>query len=147
MDFLLNKASQYSSFISRDLDELQSAMTESAQRQAEKKLKKRKSSSDGKKGSKKSKKTNGAETLQEAQAKDAKNRAEFKRIIFTQPPNLSKGCFLKDYQLEGVRWLASLFENGVSGILADEVSLSCNNNWLHVARIIIHLLCLYFLTF
>jgi ATP-dependent DNA helicase len=26
---------------------------------------------------------------------------------------------LKDYQLEGVRWLASLFENGVSGILAD----------------------------
>ncbi len=39
--------------------------------------------------------------------------------IFVQPPNLAKGCILKDYQLEGVRWTASLFENGVSGILAD----------------------------
>jgi ATP-dependent DNA helicase len=25
--------------------------------------------------------------------------------------------------LEGVRWLASLYENGVSGILADEMGL------------------------
>lgn len=43
--------------------------------------------------------------------------------IFVQPPNLAPGCILKDYQLEGVRWLASLFENGVSGILADEMGL------------------------
>ena len=130
MDFLLNKASQYSSFISRDLDELQAAMTDSAQRAADKKANKKRKG-DGKaggKGSKKSKKNNGSasgEALQKAQAKDAKNRKEAKKIIFTQPPNLSKGCVLKDYQLEGVRWLASLFENGVSGILADEVSSVC----------------------
>ena len=43
--------------------------------------------------------------------------------IFVQPKNLSPDCTLKDYQLEGVRWLASLYENGVSGILADEMGL------------------------
>ena len=133
MDFLLNKASQYSSFISRDLDELQAAMTDSAQRQAEKadkkSTKKRKGEGKAGKGGKKSKKNNGesGEALKTAQIKDAKNRKEGKKIIFTQPPNLSKGCVLKDYQLEGVRWLASLFENGVSGILADEVSQLYNS--------------------
>lgn len=98
-------------------------MTDSAQRTAEKKSSKKRKG-DGKAGgksSKKSKKSNG-EALQKAQVKDAKLRKDAKKIIFTQPPNLSKDCTLKDYQLEGVRWLASLFENGVSGILADEVS-------------------------
>jgi ATP-dependent DNA helicase len=108
------------------LEELQAAMTDDAQRaadKAEKKSKKRKGEGKGR-GSKKTKKDNGdsADALQSAQLKDANIRKEGKKIIFTQPPNLSKGCVLKDYQLEGVRWLASLFENGVSGILADEVS-------------------------
>ena len=44
-----------------------------------------------------------------------------KKPIFIQPSNLANGCVLKDYQLEGVRWLVSLYENGVSGILADEM--------------------------
>lgn len=124
LNFLLSKASEYSSFISRDLDELQAAMSENAAKQlekADKKSKKRKG--EGKsKSSKKSKKNNGeaVEALKTAQIKDAKTR-EKKKPIFIQPPNLSKGCVLKDYQLEGVRWLASLFENGVSGILADEM--------------------------
>jgi ATP-dependent DNA helicase len=51
-------------------------------------------------------------------AKKAK-LAALDKAIFVQPPNLASDCNLKDYQLEGVRWLASLFENGVSGILAD----------------------------
>lgn len=100
-------------------------MTEDARmaaERAEKKSKKRKGEGKGKSG-KRSKKNNGAsvEALKSAQDKDAKTRKDGKKIIFTQPSNLSKGCILKDYQLEGVRWLASLFENGVSGILADEV--------------------------
>ena len=86
---------------------------------ADKKGKKRKADGKGK-ASKKSKKNNGesAEALKSAQIKDSVTR-EQKKPIFVQPPNLSKGCELKDYQLEGVRWLASLWENGVSGILAD----------------------------
>lgn len=104
MDFLLSKAHEYSNFIARDLDDLQSAMTEQARKTLEKmeKKKKRKGASGDDKGG----------------AKKAK-MAALDKAVFIQPPNLADGCILKDYQLEGVRWLASLFENGVSGILAD----------------------------
>ena len=39
---------------------------------------------------------------------------------FQQPSNLTGGKLLP-YQLEGLQWLLSLWENGLSGILADEV--------------------------
>lgn len=38
-----------------------------------------------------------------------------------QPKLLS--VTLKDYQLKGLRWLASLYEQGINGILADEMGL------------------------
>lgn len=82
-----------------------------AQSKAEKKKRKAKKKAGG--ASKKQK----TSSLESAQAADAETRKE--KAIFVQPPNLAADCFLKDYQLEGVRWLASLFENGVSGILAD----------------------------
>ena len=44
--------------------------------------------------------------------------------LVEQPHNLSKGCKLKDYQLEGLRWLYTLYENGLSGILADGATSS-----------------------
>ena len=74
-------------------------MAEKAQQSSDKQDKKRKHDHGG----------NGAQK---------KTKVEEHRAIFVQPPNLADGCVLKDYQLEGVRWLASLFENGVSGILA-----------------------------
>ena len=131
LDFLLSKASEYSAFISQDLEELQAAMTEKARQKLEKteKRKKRKGGSDAKGPAKKKGKGNSGDALKTALVKDAVVRSTSKPI-FTQPPNLSTDCFLKDYQLEGVRWLASLYENGVSGILADEVSVKefcCNN--------------------
>jgi SNF2 family DNA or RNA helicase len=124
LDFLLSKASEYSSFISRDLEELQSAMAETARQKAEKaeKRAKKRKGSDAKGSSKKKAKGNSGDALKSALVKDAQVRIGSKPI-FVQPPNLSDGCYLKDYQLEGVRWLASLYENGVSGILADEMGL------------------------
>lgn len=120
LDFLLSKASEYSNFISKDLEDLQHAMAENARKKMEKAEKRKKK---GDQPSKKKRKGNAGEKLKTAFEKDAQVRAGSKPI-FVQPPNLSDGCYLKDYQLEGVRWLASLFENGVSGILADEVSNS-----------------------
>ncbi|KAL4244660.1 hypothetical protein ABKN59_010304 [Abortiporus biennis] len=38
-------------------------------------------------------------------------------------PALITGAKLKDYQLEGVAWMAGLYQNGISGILADEMGL------------------------
>ena len=117
-------------------------MTESAKRKlkaeekAAKKGKKRKSSKGDVSASKKLKQEDGAAALKTAQDKHAKIRAGTKPI-FVQPVNLSDGCILKDYQLEGVRWLASLFENGVSGILADEMGLG---KTIQVIALIGHLL-------
>ena len=112
-------------------------MTENAKRKiekAEKRAKKRKA--DGKGPSKKKSKNNSGDALKSAFAKDAQVRAGSKPI-FVQPPNLAEDCFLKDYQLEGVRWLASLYENGVSGILADEMGLG---KTIQVIALIAHLL-------
>jgi len=66
------------------------------------------------------------------QRSEAKSRSGRKKIklevdendtrIFKQP-QLVTGTKLKDYQLEGVAWMAGLHENGISGILADDMGL------------------------
>lgn len=89
---------------------------------AEKRANKKRKGENGSSGSKKKTKGNSGDALKTALVKDAQVRTGSKPI-FLQPHNLSDGCYLKDYQLEGVRWLASLYENGVSGILADEMGL------------------------
>ena len=119
LDFLLDKAAEYSNFIARDLEELQAHMAKEAAEEME-------VGPDGKKRKRKSqdatsKKVKAMANLKTAQEKDAAKRSEGKNAIFRQPHLLASGCVLKDYQLEGVRWLASLYENGVSGILADEM--------------------------
>lgn len=124
LDFLLSKASEYSNFIAKDLDELQASMTDQAAKalaKAEKKRRKGDSSGGGGGGKKKKTSKDGVQKLESVQAKDAviRNGGGGSKPIFIQPANLAADCFLMDYQLEGVRWLASLFENGVSGILAD----------------------------
>eukprot|EP00934_Nitzschia_sp_Nitz4_P008562 Nitzschia sp. Nitz4//scaffold11_size288233//145775//148339//NITZ4_000774-RA/size288233-snap-gene-0.24-mRNA-1//1//CDS//3329534074//8552//frame0 len=134
LDFLLSKASEYSNFISKDLEDLQAAMAETARikvERAEKRARKK-----GEPARKKAKTDNAAGELKSALVKDAQVRAGSKPI-FVQPPNLAAGCTLKDYQLEGVRWLASLFENGVSGILADEMGLG---KTIQVIGLVAHLL-------
>ena len=45
---------------------------------------------------------------------------ENRRSNFQQPANLVGGQ-LMPYQLEGLQWLLSLWENGLNGILADEM--------------------------
>jgi ATP-dependent DNA helicase len=115
---LLSKAEEYSNFIARDLDELQANLAKEAEEAAD--------GDDGKKRKRKSggassKKAKAIENLKIAHAKDAATRSDAKKPAFRQPDILADGCVLKDYQLEGVRWLVSLYENGVSGILADEM--------------------------
>ncbi|KAJ2559643.1 putative ATPase [Coemansia sp. RSA 1933] len=43
-------------------------------------------------------------------------------VSFRQPKDITGGV-MRDYQLEGMEWLASLYENGLNGILADEMGL------------------------
>ena len=101
LDFLLDKASQYSNFIANDLKEVQSEMADAAKKVIDKaNRKKRKQEGAGKNG------------------KKPKLQVGTSDTIFLQPENLADGCYLKDYQLEGVRWLASLYQNGVSGTVS-----------------------------
>lgn len=41
------------------------------------------------------------------------------KLDVTQPKMLN--ATLKDYQLKGLNWLATLYEQGINGILADEM--------------------------
>jgi len=136
LDFLLSRASEYSEFIANDIKDLQHDLQKQAQKEEEKGGKKRKSKGGGR-GSKKQKKSGGGAILKAHQARDATARATANKAIFVQPKNLAKGCFLKDYQLEGVRWLVSLWQNGVSGILADEMGLG---KTIQVISLLAHLL-------
>ena len=90
-----------------------------------------------KKGSKseKKKKKSKAERAEEKAQQLAERKADFEEASakmkaskdgqanFRQwQPAALKGT-LKDYQLEGLKWMATLYENGLSGILGDEMGL------------------------
>lgn len=42
----------------------------------------------------------------------------------TQQPSVIKGGAMRKYQLDGLNWLIHLFDNGINGILADEMASS-----------------------
>ncbi|KAL5480577.1 IRC5 [Sanghuangporus weigelae] len=63
------------------------------------------------------------EAEEEEIKEDNQEEKEGKEEESFQQPSLVSGGTLKDYQLEGVAWMASLWENGISGILADEMGL------------------------
>jgi ATP-dependent DNA helicase len=44
-------------------------------------------------------------------------------LVATQQPSLVTGGRMREYQLEGLEWLKSLWMNGLCGILADEMGL------------------------
>lgn len=51
-----------------------------------------------------------------------------------------KGGKLRDYQIRGLNWLISLYENGINGILADEmvwIYIDCGHKkcWLWVLKV------------
>lgn len=41
----------------------------------------------------------------------------------TEQPTILKGGLLKYYQLVGLNWMISLYQSGISGILADDMGL------------------------
>ena len=66
-----------------------------------------------------------AEALQEAAESydEGSNALGAQNLRSARQPELVSGGIMKPYQLEGLSWLASLYENGLNGILADEMGL------------------------
>jgi len=54
----------------------------------------------------------------DAQSKMAAAKEQGSSAVTWQPAALQHP--LKTYQLEGLKWMATLYENGLSGVLADE---------------------------
>ena len=46
--------------------------------------------------------------------------------VFSESPKYVTGGTLRDYQVQGLNWMVSLFEHGINGILADEMGLVCH---------------------
>lgn len=61
-----------------------------------------------------SKESNVGNAVQEGFAADAQGIAQ---------PNMLRGGDLKEYQLAGLKWLVSLYDNNLNGILADDMGL------------------------
>lgn len=49
--------------------------------------------------------------------------AEQQRTVLTELPSYIQGGVLREYQVQGLNWLISLYENRLLGILADEMGL------------------------
>uniref|UniRef100_A0A914WHX1 Helicase ATP-binding domain-containing protein n=1 Tax=Plectus sambesii TaxID=2011161 RepID=A0A914WHX1_9BILA len=58
-----------------------------------------------------------------SQSRQQSPKTEENTIINTQLPKYFTGGDLREYQIDGYRWLHTLYMNGVNGILADEMGL------------------------
>ncbi len=62
-------------------------------------------------------------------AKDANSSATYYKLVHdveekvTEQPRILSGGALKDYQIVGLQWMVSLYNNNLNGILADEMGL------------------------
>ncbi|KAI1317954.1 hypothetical protein EDD11_007476 [Mortierella claussenii] len=54
---------------------------------------------------------------------DEENENDDSSFVFTESPAYIKNGTLRDYQIQGLNWMVSLYKNGINGILADEMGL------------------------
>lgn len=54
----------------------------------------------------------------------------------TKQPSILVGGTLKEYQLKGLQWMVSLFNNHLNGILADEMGLGKQFKLFHYSHIL-----------
>ncbi|CAI7899530.1 unnamed protein product [Closterium sp. NIES-53] len=145
LDVLLEKTKLFSESLLQQMDDITLLPVPTPPPQADSKGeggKKRKGGGTGKgRGRKKSKTDTPEETLQEkisaapsaaingsgdAATAAATTKEEEEAALLREQreiaPNLT-GCTLKWYQIKGVKWLISLWQNGLNGILADQMGL------------------------
>jgi ATP-dependent DNA helicase len=126
MQALLEKSSIFTEALKDQMDRSRkkhAAVAATTQKRAPKAKQVRRSSRSGRRVSGRAKRPrvgsddeDDAEEEGEEALKRARVLADEPRPAFVQPALLT-GAKLKDYQLEGVAWMISLWENGISGIL------------------------------
>jgi ATP-dependent helicase STH1/SNF2 len=64
-----------------------------------------------------------SEDAEESIQKDYYNTAHKVKEVIEEQPSILVGGKLKDYQIKGLQWMVSLYNNRLNGILADEMGL------------------------
>ncbi|KNZ59468.1 uncharacterized protein VP01_1726g5 [Puccinia sorghi] len=64
-----------------------------------------------------------AEKRGDKQGDESQSATDDEPFVFTESPSYVKGGTMRDYQIQGLNWMISLFHNGINGILADEMGL------------------------
>ncbi|MBW0499315.1 hypothetical protein O181_039030 [Austropuccinia psidii MF-1] len=82
-----------------------------------------KARSKGQQRGRKTEKEEDEEMLAAEKEDDNENAGTDEPFVFTESPSYVKGGKMRDYQIQGLNWMISLFHNGINGILADEMGL------------------------
>ncbi|KAJ2629294.1 putative ATPase, partial [Coemansia sp. RSA 1290] len=122
LNFLLEKSAAYVSFVSKRLEDKRSE-----KRQAKQPAKRGRSAA-ARRSTKKQRLEDARCSEADAAGQAGNDEDEAPRVIngetvSPRQPRTISGGIMKEYQLEGMEWLASLYENGLNGILADEMGL------------------------
>ena len=115
LEFLLKKSAAYAQLLRQRMD-----LTLQRQRQVE--MQGSDSDFEGAPGARRGKRKR-KETKTSSGTKKIKLEVDENDTKIFRQPQLVTGTKLKEYQLEGVAWMAGLHENGISGILADDMGL------------------------
>lgn len=112
--YLLGQTELFQHFIDikKERDEEFAKMLEESQAASAKKAKK-----GGDNRRRKTEKEEDEELLKEG------NDEEEESFVFNESPAYVKGGKMRDYQVQGLNWMISLYHNGINGILADEMGL------------------------
>ncbi|SPO25346.1 probable ISW2 - ATPase component of a two subunit chromatin remodeling complex [Ustilago trichophora] len=112
--YLLGQTELFQHFIDikKERDEEFAKMLEESQQSSSKKAKK-----GGDNRRRKTEKEEDEELLKEG------GDDEEDSFVFNESPAYVKGGAMRDYQIQGLNWMISLYHNGINGILADEMGL------------------------
>ncbi|KAJ2749392.1 putative ATPase, partial [Coemansia pectinata] len=139
LNFLLEKSAAYVSFVSKKLDSKRAEMRSVGDDDDDSKQAASEDEAESQPAKRKGKKQKAAPRAKRArnrltvaagdEPRDDEDSATVEPLIIdgerasARQPRLITGGIMRDYQLEGMEWLASLYENGLNGILADEMGL------------------------
>ncbi|KAJ2843140.1 putative ATPase, partial [Coemansia brasiliensis] len=128
LNFLLEKSAAYVSFVSKRLEDKRSEKRQVKRSTTSSKRGRNTATRRSTKKQRVEKDAKCSETDSAAQNGNDEGDDEAPRVIngetvSPRQPRTISGGIMKEYQLEGMEWLASLYENGLNGILADEMGL------------------------
>ncbi|KAJ2450231.1 putative ATPase [Coemansia sp. RSA 2336] len=117
LNFLLEKSAAYVSFVSKRLEDKRT------EKRQVKQTAKRSRTPATRRNAKKPRVDEKSEADSAVQPGEDVPRVINGESVSPRQPRTISGGVMKEYQLEGMEWLASLYENGLNGILADEMGL------------------------